>query len=144
MSSNSSPSEHSYTTSPAPRRTVSLTEINQMRQTLRQRRVNTLTELCRIERVLAALPSFTADYMGDVSDAWAHYVASNNLLQELRGLTRQYPFSAELLDDAKARVYADPKSSRSWNLAWLLLVKIKTEYFPSPPLPSFSFPLLHN
>ena len=130
MSSYSSSSECSYTHSLAPCQTVSQSEVNQMRQTLRHRRVNTLTELHRIERVLAALPSFTADYMNDVSDAWAHYVSSNNLLQELRGLSREYPFSAELLDDAKARVYADPKSSRSWNLAWLVLVKINNEYVP--------------
>jgi hypothetical protein len=34
--------------------------------------------------------------------AWAHYVNSNNLLNELRGLTRNYPFSSDLLDEAKA------------------------------------------
>jgi hypothetical protein len=33
--------------------------------------------------------------------AWAHYVNSNNLLNELRGLTKNYPFSSDLLDEAK-------------------------------------------
>jgi hypothetical protein len=126
MSNYSSPSEYAYSHYTGPRQIVSITEINQMRQTLRHRRVNTLTELHRIERVLTSLPGFMSDYMDEMTDAWGYYV-STNFLQELRGLTRQYPFSTELVEDAKARVYSDPKSSRSWNLAWLLLAKMKTE-----------------
>jgi len=110
-----------------PRQLISITEVNQMRQTLRSRRVNTLTELHRIESVLTTLPSFSTELIHEMTDSWGYYVSSNNFLNELRGLTRQYPFSNELLEDAKARVLNDPSSSRSWNFAWLLLAKIKNE-----------------
>ena len=63
-----------------------------------------------------------------MTSAWNHYVTSNNFLGELRGLTRSYPFSSALLDDAKWRVQNDPESNRSWNFAWLCLVKIRDEY----------------
>ncbi|KAJ3472615.1 hypothetical protein NLG97_g10845 [Lecanicillium saksenae] len=59
--------------------------------------------------------------------AWVHYVTSNQLLGELRGLTRGYPFCAELVSEAHARVRADPRSNRSWNLAWLCLVRIRDD-----------------
>lgn len=62
--------------------------------------------------------------------AWNYYVTSNNLLVELRNQTRNYAFSSELLDDAKWRVSSDPNSNRSWNYAWLVLVKIQDEYVP--------------
>lgn len=60
--------------------------------------------------------------------AWTYYVSSNSLLIELRGLTRNYPFSSYCIDEAKRRVYADPASNKSWNLCWLVLKKIKDEY----------------
>jgi hypothetical protein len=63
-----------------------------------------------------------------MTSAWTYYVTSNNLLSELRGLTRNYPFSSEMLDDAKWRVSNDPDSNRSWNYAWLVLIKIKDEW----------------
>jgi hypothetical protein len=125
MAMYSIPSEYAYGS--APRQTVSITEVNQMKQTLRDRRVNTLTELRRIERVLVSLPTFMSEHLRDLEDSFGFYVSSNNFLQELRGISRQYPFSTELLEDAKSRVYHDPTSTRSWNLAWLLLVKIKAE-----------------
>lgn len=59
--------------------------------------------------------------------AWEYYVSSNQMLCELRGLTRNYPFCGELLADAQVRVRNDPESNRSWNLAWLCLVKINDE-----------------
>jgi len=59
--------------------------------------------------------------------AWTNYVNSNNLLNELRGLTRNYPFSSECLDEAKWLVLNDPESNRSWNMAWLILIKIQEE-----------------
>jgi len=62
-----------------------------------------------------------------MTQAWTYYVNSHNLLNELRGLTRNYPFSNALLDDAKWRVSNDPASNRSWNYAWLVLVKIRDE-----------------
>ena len=63
-------------------------------------------------------------FMEPLTSAWAHYVNSNNFLSELRGLTKEYPFSSELLDDGKWRVISDPSSSRSYNYAWLILQKI--------------------
>lgn len=94
-------------------------------QSLRTHRVNTLIELRRIEKVFAALSS--ADVTEPMTSAWAHYVNSNNLLSELRGLTKSYPFSAECLDEAKWMVIADPESVQSWNYCWLVLQKIKNQ-----------------
>ncbi|MCJ1314920.1 hypothetical protein MMC15_000234 [Xylographa vitiligo] len=68
-------------------------------QSLRTHRVNTLIELRRIEKVFANLN--TPDVTEPMTSAWAHYVNSNNLLSELRGLTKNYPFSSECLDEAK-------------------------------------------
>ncbi|KAK4954832.1 hypothetical protein LTR10_007024 [Elasticomyces elasticus] len=56
-----------------------------------------------------------------------YFVNSNSLLTELRGLTRNYPFSSECLDEAKRRVHADPASNRSWNYCWLVLAKAHTD-----------------
>ncbi|KAK7942536.1 uncharacterized protein PG986_011649 [Apiospora aurea] len=68
-------------------------------------RVNTLTELCRIERLAAA----------------------GQFLTELRGLSRNYPFYAELVSEARRRILTDPESNRSWNLAWLCLTKMQED-----------------
>ncbi|KAI5801152.1 hypothetical protein EDC01DRAFT_612492 [Geopyxis carbonaria] len=106
---------------------ASQAEINQMVQTIQQRRVNTIRDLRRIERTLSGLDAFTHYYMQPMTDAWSHYVNSNNFLNELRELTRQYPFSSEMLENAKVRVFNDAESRRSWNFAWLLLSKIKSE-----------------
>ena len=92
---------------------------------LRTHRVNTLTELRRIERIFASLN--TADVTQPMTTAWAHFVNSNNLLNELRGLTKNYPFSSECLDEAKWQVTEDPASTRSWNYCWLVLTKIKNK-----------------
>jgi hypothetical protein len=94
-------------------------------QTLRTHRVNTLIELRRIERSL--LPHKTPDATEALTRAWAHYVNSNNLLSELRGLTKKYPFSSECLDEAKWMVISDAQSSRSWNYCWLVLQKAKNQ-----------------
>jgi hypothetical protein len=59
--------------------------------------------------------------------AWVHYLTSNQFLAELRGLTRSYPISGEMVQDAYNRVISDPESNRSWNLAWLCLMKIRDE-----------------
>ncbi|RPB16520.1 hypothetical protein P167DRAFT_480794 [Morchella conica CCBAS932] len=121
--------EYSYpaSTSGAPYSSsqISQTEINQMLHTLRSHRVNTLTELRRIEKVLASVNPLA--YYAPMTEAWNHYVSSNNFLSELRGLTRQYPFSTELLESAKWSVYNDPDSSKSWNFAWLILTKLRNE-----------------
>ncbi|KAK0702983.1 hypothetical protein B0T26DRAFT_680749 [Lasiosphaeria miniovina] len=101
--------------------------IRQLIESLETHRVNTLTELCRIERVAASCES--ADdaraFQGPMTSAWAYYVTSHQMLSELRGLTgSEYFFSSDLLDGAQALVQNDPESNRSWNLAWLCLNKI--------------------
>lgn len=97
----------------------------QLIRSLRTHRVNTLTELRRIEKLFASNDS--ADVTEAMTTAWAHYVNSNNLLSELRGMTKNYPFSSECLDEAKWQVIGDPSSDRSWNYCWLILTKIKNE-----------------
>ncbi|KAF1359886.1 hypothetical protein EJ07DRAFT_177758 [Lizonia empirigonia] len=89
---------------------------------LRQHRINTLTSLRHTERALATLD--TPDVSAPMTAAWTYYVSSNQLLTELRGLMRTHAFSAACVDEARSRVYADPESNRSWNLAWLVLRKI--------------------
>ncbi len=100
-----------------------------MIDSLETHRVNTLTELCRIERVAASCDSEddARAFQGPMTAAWEYYVNSNQLLTELRGLTRSYPFCGEILRDAHVRVRNDPNSNRSWNLAWLCLMKIRDE-----------------
>ena len=97
----------------------------QLLRSLRTHRVNTLTELRRIEKLFAS--NNTRDVTEAMTSAWAHYVNSNNLLSELRGMTKNYPFSSEGLDDAKWQVIGDEASVRSWNYCWLILTKIKNE-----------------
>ena len=92
---------------------------------LTQHRINTLPALRRIERAFAALD--TPDTTAPMTAAWTYYVSSHSLLTELRSLTRNYPFSSQCIEEAKRRVYADPESNRSWNLAWLVLVKMRNE-----------------
>ncbi|EUC48516.1 hypothetical protein COCMIDRAFT_33998 [Bipolaris oryzae ATCC 44560] len=94
-------------------------------QALRAHRVNTIVELRRIEKAFAVLG--TSDCSEAMTSAWSYYVDSHSLLTELRGLTRNYPFSSDCLDEAKRRVYIDPASNRSWNLCWLVLSKIQAD-----------------
>ncbi|PNY23755.1 Uncharacterized protein TCAP_06296 [Tolypocladium capitatum] len=92
-------------------------------------RVNTLTELCRIERVAASCED-EADaraFQEPMTAAWVHYVTSHQLLTELRGLTRSYPFSGDVVREAYLRVRGDPNSNRSWNLAWLCLKTMRDD-----------------
>jgi hypothetical protein len=97
---------------------------------LQHHRINTLIELRRIEKAFATLD--TPDVSEPMTAAWSYYVNSHSLLTELRGLTKNYPFSSYCVDEAKRRVYADPESNRSWNLCWLVLRKIKNEYVSIP------------
>ncbi|KAL2042619.1 hypothetical protein N7G274_004378 [Stereocaulon virgatum] len=106
-------------------RTMSANDKEQLLRSLRTHRVNTLTELRRIEKLFASDNS--RDVTEAMTSAWAHYVNSNNLLSELRGMTKNYPFSSECLDDAKWQVIGDEASVRSWNYCWLILTKIKNE-----------------
>jgi len=98
-------------------------------ESLETHRVNTLTELCRIERAAAASENEddAQAFQQPMTAAWEYYVDGHQFLSELRGLTANYPFSGDLVADAVARVRDDPDSNRSWNLAWLCLVKITEE-----------------
>ncbi|KAH7316904.1 hypothetical protein B0I35DRAFT_479706 [Stachybotrys elegans] len=96
---------------------------DQLIRSLRHHTVNTLTGLCRIERI-AATSSNVRLFQEPMTEAWTYYVTSNQFLTELRGLTRSYPFCSEIVTDAWARVAADPESDRSWNLPWMCLVKM--------------------
>ncbi|KAL1970253.1 hypothetical protein VTN77DRAFT_5413 [Rasamsonia byssochlamydoides] len=98
-------------------------DVNQLIESLRTHRINNITDLRRVERIFAHMD--TAEVTEPMTRAWYHYVTSNNLLSELRNLTRNYPFSSECLDEAKMLVVGDPESSRSWNYCWLVLVKIE-------------------
>lgn len=103
--------------------------IHQLINSLVTHRVNTLTELCRIERVAATCedPDDARAFQEPMTSAWTHYVTSNQFLAELRGLSPNYPFSGDVVYDAHVRVRGDPESNRSWNLAWLCLMKIKDD-----------------
>ncbi|KAI1334675.1 hypothetical protein F5Y15DRAFT_420606 [Xylariaceae sp. FL0016] len=106
-----------------------ISSITQLLDSLRTHRVNTLTELRRIERVAASVPD-EADalaFQAPMTSAWAYYVCSHQFLTELRGLTPGYPISGDLVDEAHRLVQNDPESNRSWNLAWLCLVKMRDD-----------------
>lgn len=101
------------------------TETASLIQSLVTHRVNTLSDLRQIEKSLLQSP--TQDTTTHLTNAWAYYVNSNSLLNEIRNLTRNYPFSAECIDEAKWGVMGDAMSVRSWNLCWLVLKKIGDE-----------------
>ncbi|KAK2033814.1 hypothetical protein LX32DRAFT_648997 [Colletotrichum zoysiae] len=103
--------------------------IQQLIDSLETHRVNTLTELCRIERVAATCENEedALAFQGPMTSAWEYYVNSNQFLTELRGLTRSYPLCSDILYDAHVRVRNDPNSNKSWNLAWLCLMKIRED-----------------
>ena len=105
------------------------TSVQQLIDSLSTHRINTLTELCRIERHAAHCDNEidARAFQGPMTSAWNHYVSSNQFLAELRGLSGGYPFSGDVVRDAHTRVVADPSSNRSWNLAWLCLVKIQED-----------------
>ncbi|RMZ83698.1 hypothetical protein DV738_g1093, partial [Chaetothyriales sp. CBS 135597] len=126
-----SSSSHSSSHEPLPAhftgdpKTISQNQKDQLIEWLRTHRVNTITELRRIEKIFAFLDS--AEVTEPMISAWAHYVNSNNLLNELRGLTKRFPFSSECLDEAKQLVLAEPATVRSWNYCWLVLTKMERE-----------------
>ncbi|KAI6780928.1 uncharacterized protein J7T54_003070 [Emericellopsis cladophorae] len=93
-------------------------------------RVNTLTELCQLERtVMSTEREVDARALQEPMEAaLRYYVTSHRFFCELRGLTPTFPFSGELVAEAHARVVSDPESRlRSWNLPWLCLVKMKED-----------------
>ncbi|KAI0204071.1 hypothetical protein F4808DRAFT_367885 [Astrocystis sublimbata] len=98
-----------------------------MIEALKKHKVKTLTELCRIERAAATCedPDEQQAFQEPLAGAWDYYVSSNQMLVELRGLSRNYPVSNTLVDTARQLVSGDFASTRSWNTAWLCLVKIR-------------------
>ncbi|OAA48982.1 hypothetical protein BBO_02027 [Beauveria brongniartii RCEF 3172] len=114
---------------PPPHRSPSPRTIRHLLDTLTHQRIDTMTELCRIERAAAACarPDDARAFQGPMTCAWVRYVVGRRLLVELRGLTPGFPVCAELVDEAHRRVRADPASNRSWNLAWLCLVRIRDD-----------------
>ncbi|KAF2404572.1 hypothetical protein EJ06DRAFT_210216 [Trichodelitschia bisporula] len=105
--------------------TISETHKAQWIHALRTHRINTITDLRRVEKIFASIG--TSDVTEPMTTAWSYYVNSHTLLTELRSLTRNYPFSSECVEEAKRRVYSDPSSNRSWNLCWLVLNKIRSD-----------------
>jgi hypothetical protein len=101
-----------------------------MIESLQTHKVNTLTELCRIERVAASCDNVeeAQAFQEPMAMAWDYYVNSNQLLLELRGLSRNYPVQSSLIEEARLLVQNDPNSSRSWNLAWLCLIMMRDAY----------------
>ncbi|KAG5976471.1 hypothetical protein E4U55_007337 [Claviceps digitariae] len=101
----------------------------QLIETLQSHRINTLTQLVRIERIAATTPSAldAQAFQSPMTAAWIHYVTSHQLTTELRTLTPQYPLATGLVLEAYARVRHDPLSNRSWNLAWLVLTRMKQD-----------------
>lgn len=101
-----------------------------MIESLQSHKVNTLTELCRIERAASSCENAqdAQAFQEPLRNAWDYYVNSNQLLSELRGLSRNYPISGVLVDEARRLVFEDVNSGRSWNFAWLCLVKIRDAY----------------
>lgn len=103
--------------------------VQQLIHSLQTHRVNTLTELCRIERVAASCDheEDAQAFQEPMTEAWNYYVGSQQFMTELRGLTPNYPFCGDIITDAQNRVLSEDISNRSWNLAWLILAKIQTE-----------------
>ncbi|KAI4190102.1 MAG: hypothetical protein LQ346_004987 [Caloplaca aetnensis] len=98
---------------------------------LRSRLINTLPELRRIERIFAALPNSAPDTTAQpMQTAWLNYVDSHSLLNELRGLTRHYPFSSACLDEAKASA---PRVSASGNFCWRVLKWVRDQLLAAKP-----------
>ncbi|KAI5814010.1 hypothetical protein BZA77DRAFT_225562, partial [Pyronema omphalodes] len=123
----SHPDRYNYPATNPTVSTLSTAEITCHLSTLRGHLVNTLTGLRFIEKQLlpylslypsyTSYPSSNASIMQELRNAWLYYV-DTNFLNELRGLTRQYPFSEELFQDARGRIDNNP---RSWNMAWAML-----------------------
>ncbi|KAK0726185.1 hypothetical protein B0T21DRAFT_336376 [Apiosordaria backusii] len=101
----------------------------QIIESLQTHRINTLTELCRVERLVvgAETEEDQRAFQEPMTSAWLYYVESNQMLTELRGLISDFPFSGEMLTYAQSLVRSDPQANRSWNFAWMVLEKIRDE-----------------
>ncbi|KAL8888029.1 MAG: hypothetical protein Q9215_004481 [Flavoplaca cf. flavocitrina] len=104
-------------------RTVNTTSLPALLQSLRSHTINTLPALRRTERLIASLPASTpnkAEIAKALHDAWIYYVDYHSLLNELRGLTKTYPFSESCLEEAKRGV-----SKGSGNYCYGVLKRVK-------------------
>lgn len=79
---------------------------------------------------MTSAPDAAAALHAPLTAAWTRYVTSNQLLLELRGMTRNYPLCSEMIHEAHTRALAGPLAGRSWNLAWLVLQEMREEYVP--------------
>lgn len=118
-----------YATEQSHTNTAAQSSVQQLVDSLNTHRINTLTELCRIERIAAACDSEVdaRAFQQPMTSAWSHYVSCNQFLTELRGLTRSYPLSTDIVAEAYRRVCSDPESNRSWNMAWLCLTRMRDD-----------------
>lgn len=105
--------------------------IGDLVESLNSSRLRTLSDLRRIERVaMTSTPDAAAALHAPLTAAWTRYVTSNQLLLELRGMTRNYPLCSEIIHEAHTRALGGPLAGRSWNLAWLILQEMREEYVP--------------
>ncbi|KAL9027237.1 MAG: hypothetical protein Q9196_004210 [Gyalolechia fulgens] len=105
-------------------RNLSKADKDRLIRSLRSHNINTLPELRRIERIFAVLNA--PDTLEPMRNAWIYYVNSNSLLNELRGLTKNYPFSSECLDEAKARV-SGGSAGGNGNYCWKVLKFVQSQ-----------------
>ncbi|KAI4237556.1 MAG: hypothetical protein LQ349_001752 [Xanthoria aureola] len=101
------------------------TSLPALLHSLRSHTINTLPALRRTERLIASLPPSTpnkADIAKALHDAWIYYVDYHSLLNELRGLTKTYPFSESCLEEAKRGV-----GKASGNYCYGVLKRVKDQ-----------------
>ncbi|KAL8906274.1 MAG: hypothetical protein Q9171_006334 [Xanthocarpia ochracea] len=99
------------------------TSLPALLQSLRSHTINTLPALRRTERLIASLPPSTpnkSEITKALNEAWIYYVDYHSLLNELRGLTKNYPFSESCLEEAKNGV-----SKGQGNYCYGVLKRIK-------------------
>lgn len=92
--------------------------VRRLIKSLESHSVNTMTEIVRIEQIAATCDdeNDAVAFQRPMTEAWNYYVSSNQFLTELRGLTRSYPFSGSVLDDAKVRLSWLCRSARNLKL----------------------------
>ncbi|KAL8852052.1 MAG: hypothetical protein Q9221_003077 [Calogaya cf. arnoldii] len=80
------------------------TSLPALLHSLRSHTINTLPALRRTERLIASLPTShpqKPEIAKALHEAWIYYVDYHHLLNELRGLTKNFPFSESCLEEAK-------------------------------------------
>ncbi|KAI4261372.1 MAG: hypothetical protein L6R42_003430 [Xanthoria sp. 1 TBL-2021] len=104
---------------------MNTTSLPALLHSLRSRTINTLPALRRTERLIASLPPSTPnkpEIAKALNEAWIYYVDYHSLLNELRGLTKNYPFSESCLEEAKRGV-----SKGSGNYCYGVLRRVKDQ-----------------